>query len=59
MGDNDAQRKGERLTRPDIRKTDDNRQQTRHCALGHDLTIVEEWVETDCAFTHVYKSLEN
>jgi len=50
----EAIKKEETLTRFSIGETDDYTQQSSHGAMRHDCTIVIEWVETDCSFTHMY-----
>jgi hypothetical protein len=46
-------KKEARLTRFSIGETNNHTQQTRHGTMRHDCSIVIEWVDADCSFTHM------
>jgi hypothetical protein len=46
-------RKKQELTRFSIGETDNHTQQPSHGTMRHDCSIVIEWVDADCSFTHM------
>jgi hypothetical protein len=46
-------KKEARLTRFSISETNNHTQQSSHGTMRHDCSIVIEWVDADCSFTHM------